>query len=143
MNTQNYTSTTDIRLSTKLYYGLPAIITNDGVSTDDNGRKIIKAGTPVGGVTSFLDDETAKLSLYTAPAASSSDSGSGSGSTSTTTTPTVQGIVLHDTDVTAGDTSTTVMILGIVGLKMVDDETQALLTADIQAALPHILFPNR
>lgn len=141
MNTQNYTSTTDIRLSTKLYYGLPAIITNDGVSTDDNGRKIIKAGTPVGGVTSFLDDETAKLSLYTAPAASSSDSGSGS--TSTTTTPTVQGIVLHDTDVTAGDTSTTVMILGIVGLKMVDDETQALLTADIQAALPHILFPNR
>lgn len=141
MNTQNYTSTTDIRLSTKLYYGLPAIITNDGVSTDDNGRKIIKAGTPVGGVTSFLDDSTAKLSLYTAPAASSGDSGSGS--TSTTTKPTVQGIVLHDTDVTDGDTSTTVMVAGIIGLKMVDFATRSMLTDDIQAALPHILFPNR
>jgi len=139
MITQNYTSTTDIRLSTKLYYGLPAIITNDGITEDENHRKIIKAGTPVGGVTSFLDDETAKLSVYTAPVTSSSDSGTGS----STTTPTVQGIVLHDTDVTNGDTSTTVMVFGVVGLKMIDDATQAMLTQEVKDALPRIMFPNR
>ena len=44
------------------YYTLPCQVTNTGLTADSNGKKIIKAGTPVGGDTNaLLNRDTAVL----------------------------------------------------------------------------------
>ena len=76
----------------KIAFG--GVVSATGVSADANGRKIIPAGTPVGGSTDFLADESAVLSVV-------SDA-------------TAQGILEHDVDVTAGNATGTVIIAGWV-----------------------------
>lgn len=82
---------------------------------NSEGKKIIKAGTPVGGDTSFLLDDTQTL-------------------TSTTNATKVQGIVLHDVDVTV-NTSSSVVANGTVNLAVLDNDVQKLYTADMTKAL--------
>lgn len=76
----------------KIAFG--GIVGATGVSADANGRKIIPAGTPVGGSANFLADENTVLSVV-------SDA-------------TAQGILEHDVDVTAGNATGTVIVAGWV-----------------------------
>lgn len=99
---------------------LTATLTNTGVTADDTGNKVIKAGTPVGAATSYLTDATTQLSV-------ASDS-------------TAQGVVLHDVNVTAGNVSTAVVFRGDVYADALDDDVKALLTSDVKKALTNILF---
>lgn len=74
----------------------------------ENGRKIVKAGTPLSG------DLTARGTAFVAAA--------------DTTAPAI-GILLHDVDVTDADANATLLIWGFVNLSRVDSTTAALITA--------------
>lgn len=65
-------------------------IISDSNAITENGRKIIKAGTPVGGQNNFLQDENAVLN--------------------TANDSTAQGIVEYDVDVTEGTGNATVLV---------------------------------
>ena len=73
----------------------------------ENGRTIVKAGTPLNG------DLTTRGTAFVAAADS--------------TAPAV-GILLHDVDVTDADANATLLIWGFVNLSRVDSTTAALIT---------------
>lgn len=73
----------------------------------ENGRKIVKAGTPLNG------DLTARGTAFVAA--------------QDTSNPAV-GILLHDVDVTDADANATLLIWGFVNLSRVDSTTAALIT---------------
>lgn len=50
------------------------------------------------------------------------------------------GVLLHDVDVTAGNTNGTLLIFGFVNLNRLDAATRALITEEAQEALPMIKF---
>lgn len=73
----------------------------------ENGRKIVKAGTPLNG------DLTTRGTAFVAA--------------KDTSNPAV-GILLHDVDVTDADANATLLIWGFVNLSRVDSTTVALIT---------------
>lgn len=73
----------------------------------ENGRKIVKAGTPLNG------DLTVRGTAFVAA--------------KDTSNPAV-GILLHDVDVTDADANATLLIWGFVNLSRVDSTTAALIT---------------
>ena len=100
------------------YYTLPAQIGNSGVAADSNGKKIIKAGTPVGGSTNRLLNSQAVLTVTNA---------SGTGANA-------QGVLVHDLDVTSGTQTGTVAFMGVIDLAKTD------VTIDSRVSLPLIIF---
>lgn len=80
----------------------------------ENGRKIVKAGTPLSG------DLTARGTAFVAAA--------------DTTAPAV-GILLHDVDVTDADANATLLIWGFVNLSRVDSTTASKITANRKTEL--------
>lgn len=82
-----------------------------GVTTE-NGRKIVKAGTPLTG------DLTKRSTPFTA--ASGNDA---------------VGVLLHDVDVTEYDANGSLLIWGFVNLDRVDATTKGKLTGEVQDAL--------
>lgn len=82
----------------------------------ENGRKIVKAGTPLAG------DLTARGTAFTAP-------------TDTGAANTSVGVLLHDVDVTDAAANATLLIWGFVDLNKIDTTTAALITTDVKTAL--------
>lgn len=93
-----------------------------GIKVDDanyvteNGRKIVKAGTPLTG--NLEARETAFVKAATSSGASNA-----------------VGILLHDVDVTDGDANGTLLIWGFVDLNKLDTATAALITTEVKTAL--------
>lgn len=93
-----------------------------GIKVDDanyvteNGRKIVKAGTPLTGNLEARETAFAKATTS-------------SGSSNAV------GILLHDVDVTEGDTNGTLLIWGFVDLNKLDTATAALITTEVKTAL--------
>lgn len=88
----------------KLAQGFPGAVT-------ENGRKIVKAGTPLTG------DLTNRSAAFTAAAGSAA------------------GILLHDVDVTETDGNGSLLIWGFVNLDRIDATTKAKLTSEVQTSL--------
>lgn len=80
---------------------------NFASAVTENGRKIVKAGTPLNG------DLTTRGTAFVAA--------------KDTSNPAV-GILLHDVDVTDADANATLLIWGFVNLSRVDSTTAALIT---------------
>ena len=76
------------------------------------GRKIIKAGTPLTG------DLKARNTAFAAAGADNA-----------------VGVALHDYDVTDGDATGALLVFGFVDLKKVDKDIAAKITSDVEAAL--------
>jgi hypothetical protein len=93
-----------------------AIMSATGTSADSEGKKIVKAGTPVAG------DLTARGTAFTK-------------ATTTEGVSNAIGVLLHDVDVTAGNANATVLIFGFVNLNMLDATTAALITTEVKTAL--------
>lgn len=91
-----------------------SIRVDDAVAVTENGRKLVKAGTPLNG------DLTARNTAFKAAA--------------DTTAPAV-GVLLHDVDVTDGDANGSLLIWGFVNLDRLDTATAALITADRKSEL--------
>lgn len=100
------------------YYTLPCQVTNTGLTVDSNGKKIIKAGTPVGG------DTDALLNRDTAVLIATNDATNGAKT---------QGVVIHDVDVTAGQTTATVAFAGVIDRAKMD----AGFVLDSKVTFPH------
>lgn len=105
-----------------------SIVVDDGYSVTRDGRKIVPAGTPLSG------DLTARNTAFV----KAIDNTAGSGSPSNGKPAT--GVLLHDVDVTDGDTNGTLLIWGFVDLNKIDATTAALLTATRQGEMPSIKF---
>ena len=85
------------------------VIVDEAVGTaGEDGRKIVKAGTPLNG------DLTARGIAFVAA--------------KDTSNPAV-GVLLHDVDVTEGDANGTLLIWGFVNLNRMDSTTAGLITA--------------
>ena len=111
-----------ILVAPELAFALPVIVANTGVDADANGKKIIKAGTPIGGATNVLQNrQTALVVTNTAEAGANS-----------------QGILLHDVDVTDGNANGTILIAGYVNINKIAES--AVPVAEAQAALSRIVF---
>lgn len=96
---------------------LGAQVTNTGVNADADGKKILKAGTPLAG------DITKRGTAFTKTNGSSAVA-----------------VLMHDVDVTAGAENATIILAGCVDLLKLDTATKALVTSDVVSALPRIIF---
>lgn len=108
-----------ILIAPELAFTIGALVGNSGVTANAEGKKIIKAGTPVGGSTSVLTNRQTVLTVG----------------------GTAQGVVLHDVDVTAGDTNATVVLEGTIDLLKLDEATRTAITS-AAANIPKIRLMN-
>lgn len=104
-----------------------SIVVDDGYSVTRDGRKIVPAGTPLSG------SLTARNTAFVKAVDNTAESGASNGKPAT-------GVLLHDVDVTDGDTNGTLLIWGFVDLNKIDATTAALLTAARQGEMPSIKF---
>lgn len=98
---------------------LPAIIKATGVSAGSDGRKVVKAGTPLYG---DIEKRDTGFTISGAQGAS----------------PVV--VLMHDVDVTAGDENGTIVLAGVVDLLKLESSVKTALTSAIKAAMPRIIF---
>lgn len=95
---------------------LGAVISATGVEADSDGRKIVKAGTPLYGNIEKRD------TAFTV---------SGEGHPSV--------IAMHDVDVTAGNNNGTIVLAGCVDLLKLDDSVKTAISSQ-KSYLPRIIF---
>lgn len=110
----------DVLLNKHNAHEIGVQVSNTGVATT-NGRKIIPAGTPLGGATSALEDRTAVLSV----------------TNSASTGATSQGILRYDVDVTNGNANATLIVMGAV-----DSSKCPTIDPTVKTALTDIVFQN-
>ena len=117
LTTKSYGAPKDILYILDDYTAITVNVSATGVSAGSDGRKIVPAGTVIGGV---LADPT--------QGAVAAAGGSGEG------TVAAEGVLMHDVDVTAGDALGTMIIRGVLdGTKL-----PANITAKQKATLPMI-----
>lgn len=120
VKTKTYSNEKQILIAPELAFTIGCLVGNTGVNADANGRKIIKAGTPVGGSTSVLTNRQTVLTKGAENA---------------------QGVVLHDVDVTDGDGRATLVVSGYVDLYKVDEDVKTIITSATET-LTRIVFLN-
>ena len=120
VKTKDYGNEKQILIAPELAFTIGCLVGNTGVDADANGRKIIKAGTPVGGTTSILTNRQTVLTKGASNA---------------------QGVVLHDVDVTDGDGRATLVLAGYVDLYKLDNDVVSIVS-DATATLTKITFLN-
>lgn len=113
---QTFVNVNQILFNTDPQVSVGVLASNTGVSADSDGKKILKAGTPMTGNLEARGTAFAKAST-------------------TSGVSNAVGILLHDVDVTAGNENATLLIFGFVDLNKVDTTTAALITSDVKTAL--------
>lgn len=108
----------NILIAPELAFTIGCIVGNDGVTADSYGRKIIKAGTPVGSTTNVFKNRDTVL---------------------TKSADTVYGVLLHDVNVTDGDENATLVVAGYVDLLKLDSDVVTAVESK-ETALSRILF---
>ena len=106
-----------ILVADSLAFSVGAVIGNTSVTAGTDGKKIIKAGTPLTG--DILKRNTAFTVGTSANAVA---------------------LLLHDLDVTDGNTNGTILISGYVDYDKLDADVQALITKEVAAKLTKITF---
>ena len=115
----SYETEKNILINPNVAFTWDVEVSNDGVEADKEGRKVIKAGTPIGGEQDALKTKNAVLkSTNTAELGANA-----------------QGILLHDIDVTDGNANTVMVVAGVV-------DTSKCPSIDTTVDLPHIIFVN-
>lgn len=117
----------NILIAPELAFTMGCLVGNSGVTADSNGRKIIKAGTPVGSTVDVFENRQTVLIVTNTANAQSAAATDGKNS---------KGILLHDVDVTDGDMNATLVVAGYVDLLKLDVTP----VADAKTALSRILF---
>lgn len=99
-----------------LQFAVGIVVDDTGVTADSRGKKIIKAGTPVAG----------DLMNRTEPFQKAATG--------------VEGVLVHDVDVTVGEANASLLLFGFVNVSRLDDETKALITDGVKEELNMIKF---
>ena len=107
----------DVLLNPDNAFEIGVQVGDTGVIANEEGKKIIKAGTPVGGDTSALETRDTVLVV-------SNDSKA-------------QGVLRHDVDVTNGNANATLIVRGEI-----DSSKCPTIAAEAKTALTHIIFVN-
>lgn len=100
---ETFVADKNILIAPELAMTIGCIVSNAGViATNDNGDKVIKAGTPVGGAVNVFENRQTEL----------------------TVSGTAQGVVLHDVPFKNGATTAnaTLVVSGTVDLLKLDDD---------------------
>lgn len=118
IQTAEYGNEKQILIAPETAIEISVLVTNTGVDADTNGKKILKAGTPVGSSTDVFLNRQTVLTKQTGANA--------------------KGVLLHDVDVTAGQENATLVIDGVIDYEKVDEDVQALYTSTVLGAMPHI-----
>lgn len=118
VKTASYGNEKQILIAPEVAVEIGCLVTNTGVDANSDGKKILKAGTPVGGSTNVLMNRQTVLTKQTGANA--------------------QGVLLHDVDVTAGQANATLVIEGVIDYEKVDEDVQALYTGTVTGAMPKI-----
>lgn len=103
-----------ILVAPELAFSLPCKVANTGVTADSDGKKIVKAGTPLYG------SLTARNTAFTV-----------SGSQGATPV----GIILHDVDVTSGTKNAQVVSFGFVDISKLETAVATALAAATPAGI--------
>lgn len=111
----------DVLLNPDNAFEIGVQVGDTGVIANEEGRKIIKAGTPVGGTVSALKVRNTVLTI-----ANSSSAGANA-----------QGVLRHDVDVTNGVANATLIVRGEV-----DSSKCPVIATEAENALVHIIFVN-
>lgn len=107
-----FTNTThDIRIAPELSATFPCLVTNTGVSANAEGKKILKAGTPIGAGAAVSASNDVLMNRQQVLAQDTANA---------------QGIILHDTDVTNGVANATILVAGYVDYLKLASDTKAL-----------------
>lgn len=114
---ESYLNQKQILVADEIAFTLGAVISASGATANEQGRKILKAGTPVAG------DIQERNTAFTK--GSSSDA---------------VAILLHDVDVTEGDANGTIVIFGFVDLLKLDEDVQSLIDSSMTEKLSKITF---
>lgn len=111
-----------IMLADSQMVSFPVVLANTEVTAGSDGRKILRAGTPISGDIEARNTAFTKAKTTSAgePPANSSNA---------------VGILLHDVDVTDGNNNGIVVLFGFVDLEKLDEETFKLITDDVKTAL--------
>ena len=117
----NLTVENDILIAPELAFEMPALFGNTGVSADSEGKKIIKAGTPVYGTANVFMNRQTVLTVSGGEGAS------------------LYGVARHDIDVTAGTKGDTLLVAGYVDYLKLDSAVQTAVDS-ASANLPKITF---
>lgn len=118
IKTETAASVNQILFMTQPYAGVGVVVANTGLSPDSNGKKILKAGTPMYG-----NLQARATSPYFVKA------------TTTQGTSNAVGVLAHDVDVTGGNENATLIIHGFIDVNKLDTTTQGLITAEVINAL--------
>lgn len=116
IKTQPYVNVNQILFNTDPQVSVGIQVSDTGISAGDDGKKIVKAGTPMAG------DLTARGTAFTKASTTEGVSNA-------------IGILLHDVDVTAGAENGTLLIFGFVDLNKLTTATASLIDAATKAAL--------
>lgn len=101
----------NVLIAPELAHTLGVKVKNTGVTADSEGKKIILAGTIIGGETDALSDRTAELAVANA-----------------NTIATAQGITINDVDVTNGTETVAMLKAGVVDTDKLPAAMQAIVT---------------
>lgn len=102
-------------------------VANTGISANSDGKKIVKAGTPISG------DLTARGTAFVKATTTPGEQGALGSSNAV-------GILLHDVDVTDGTKNAQVVVFGFIDLTKLDADVQELIDAETKVALRMIQF---
>lgn len=106
----------DILVAPEVAVAFPCIVGNTGVDANAEGKKIIKAGSPLFGSEDFLFNRQTVLRA-----------------TGDSTYKYVAGVARWDIDVTAGDTNATVLYAGYVDYLKLESAVQTAITSALTA----------
>lgn len=104
MKSTKYGADKNILIAPELAHTVGCIVGNTGVEADSEGRKIVKAGTPVGGAVDVLIERQTVLTTC-----NTAENGANA-----------QGLLLHDVDVTEGNANATLIVAGVVDTAKLD-----------------------
>ena len=110
---------TQILANIELQMSIGIRVSATGITANAEGKKIVKAGTPMAG------NIAARLTGFTALKTAGTVTG-------------VAGVLLHDCDVTAGDNNGTLLIFGFVNTNRLEADIKPLHVAALATALPMI-----
>ena len=119
IKTQKLGAPKQILLNPDLQFSVGIVVSN-AKFVEEGGKKLVKAGTPMVG---NLDTRTTAFTVV-----GSSDANK------------VQGVLLHDVDVTNGNANGTLLISGFVNTNRIDSTTKAMISETVKAAIPTVKF---
>ena len=117
MNTKQILFATEPLISTS------AVVGNAGIVAGADGKKILKAGTPVYGNLQARGTAFVKETTGGSPSASNANA-----------------VVLHDVDVTDGNANGTIVVFGAINTAALDSAVASLITTEVKAALKGSVF---